>query len=275
MKIKLFLVSFLLNITISIAQTTPSYLPKNGLVGWWPFNGNANDESGNNNHGSIKGATLTTDRKGKVNSAYYFNNSSYISVKNIPSLNNTTNFSISVWEQINANTYYSQFLISRGWDQKSGHFHISYDIDSLKFNAQINQNWNIGSGQKNITSNKYTIPQVNWKNIVATYDGVNFNLYIDGILEKSTKYSNKLATSNDSIFFGKHGIYADYFLKGKLDEIGIWNRALNQQEIIALSNEKPLCELSNIVINSQGSTTFCQGSYVNLSTTIGVNYTYE
>ena len=100
MKIKLFLVSFLLNITISVAQTIPSYLPKNGLVGWWPFNGNANDESGNNNHGSIKRATLTTDRNGKVNSAYYFNNSSYISVKNIPSLNNTTNFSISVWEQI-------------------------------------------------------------------------------------------------------------------------------------------------------------------------------
>jgi hypothetical protein len=36
----------------------PSYVPTNGLVGWWPFNGNANDESGNGNHGTVNGATL-------------------------------------------------------------------------------------------------------------------------------------------------------------------------------------------------------------------------
>jgi hypothetical protein len=40
------------------AQTLPPYLPANGLVGWWPFNGNANDESGNGNNGTVNGATL-------------------------------------------------------------------------------------------------------------------------------------------------------------------------------------------------------------------------
>ena len=49
--------------TITIAQV-PSYVPTSGLVGWWPFNGNANDESGNGNNGSIFGASLTTDRFG-------------------------------------------------------------------------------------------------------------------------------------------------------------------------------------------------------------------
>jgi hypothetical protein len=42
------------------AQNVPSYVPTNGLVGWWPFNGNANDESGNGNNGTVNGATLTT-----------------------------------------------------------------------------------------------------------------------------------------------------------------------------------------------------------------------
>ena len=55
-----------------IAQNVPSYVPKDGLFGWWPFNGNANDESGNGNNGTVNGATLTVDRNGKSNSAYSF-----------------------------------------------------------------------------------------------------------------------------------------------------------------------------------------------------------
>ena len=51
--------------TMSFAQI-PSYVPANGLVGWWPFNGNANDESGNGNNGSNNGATLTKDSNGVV-----------------------------------------------------------------------------------------------------------------------------------------------------------------------------------------------------------------
>ena len=50
----------------------PSYVPANGLVGWWPFNGNANDESGNGNNGTVNGATLTSDRFGTNNKAYLF-----------------------------------------------------------------------------------------------------------------------------------------------------------------------------------------------------------
>ncbi len=62
---------FSLIITLGFSQA-PSYVPANGLVGWWPFNENANDESGNGNNGTVNGATLTTDRNGNVNSAYSF-----------------------------------------------------------------------------------------------------------------------------------------------------------------------------------------------------------
>ena len=46
---------------------------KDGLVAYYPFNGNANDESGNGNNGTVNGATLTTDRFGNTNKAYSFN----------------------------------------------------------------------------------------------------------------------------------------------------------------------------------------------------------
>lgn len=51
--------------TLSIAQV-PSYVSTNGLVGWWPFTGNANDQSVNSNNGVLSGPTLTTDRFGNT-----------------------------------------------------------------------------------------------------------------------------------------------------------------------------------------------------------------
>jgi hypothetical protein len=64
--------SAILLTALSLQAQIPSYVPTNGLVGWWPFNGNANDESGNGNHGVVNGATLTTDRFGNNGKAYSF-----------------------------------------------------------------------------------------------------------------------------------------------------------------------------------------------------------
>jgi len=49
-----------------------------GLVAYYPFDGNANDASGNGNHGTTHGVTLTTDRFGNANGAYYFGEGNYI-----------------------------------------------------------------------------------------------------------------------------------------------------------------------------------------------------
>ena len=57
---------------INTYSQVPSYVPTDSLVAWWPFSGNAIDSSGNSNNGTVNGATLTTDRFGNSNSAYYF-----------------------------------------------------------------------------------------------------------------------------------------------------------------------------------------------------------
>jgi len=69
-----------------------------GLVAYYPFNGNANDASGNGNNGIVNGATLTADRFGNPNSAYSFNGASdYIRVPNSNSLQLTNDFTLSAW----------------------------------------------------------------------------------------------------------------------------------------------------------------------------------
>ena len=81
----------------TVAQNVPNYVPTNGLVGWWPFNGNANDESGNNNNGTVNGATLTSDRFGNANKAYSFDGvNDFISYTQTP-ISNIDSVTLSFW----------------------------------------------------------------------------------------------------------------------------------------------------------------------------------
>ena len=90
---------FLLYLNLIDAQV-PAYVPTNGLVAYYPFNGNANDISGNGNNGINNGASLTTDRFGQTNSSYDFQNSS--NIISIPhntlfGFQVTSGFTISIW----------------------------------------------------------------------------------------------------------------------------------------------------------------------------------
>jgi hypothetical protein len=82
--------------SVSFSQL-PSYLPTNGLVGWWPFNGNANDESGNGNNGTVNGATLTTDRNGIANKAYSFDGINDYILTTFNGISGNASRTISVW----------------------------------------------------------------------------------------------------------------------------------------------------------------------------------
>jgi len=80
-------------------QTTTANMPIDGLIAYYPFNGNANDESGNNYNGIVTGASLSTDRKGNNNNAYSFSGlSNYISISSVPILQTIT---ICIWIESN------------------------------------------------------------------------------------------------------------------------------------------------------------------------------
>jgi hypothetical protein len=69
----LFLPLFLTSLTLLTQSSAFAQIPASGSVGYWPFNGNANDESGSGNNGTVNGgALLVTDRNGNVNAAYQF-----------------------------------------------------------------------------------------------------------------------------------------------------------------------------------------------------------
>jgi len=87
----------LLGFTNVVNAQIPSYVPADGLVGYWPFSGNANDLSPNTNNGTVNGATLTTDRFGNADSAYNFDGTSnFISIEDNNSLDLSNQYTISV-----------------------------------------------------------------------------------------------------------------------------------------------------------------------------------
>ncbi len=92
-------------------------LPTAGLVAYYTFSGNANDESGNGNDGSVSGAVLTTGRKGDADGAYSFNGGSdYISVADDPTLDLTDGLTISVWIYPEGSIVNGNSIVEKGED---------------------------------------------------------------------------------------------------------------------------------------------------------------
>jgi hypothetical protein len=166
----------------TMAQNVPSYVPTNGLVGWWPFNGNANDESGNNNNGTVNGATLTADRFGNLNKAYSFDGvDDHIEVAHSPTLNCSV-VSVSVWFNTNnflASNGFGPHLLSKressGWG------------NSFQMNVGINQaqnacwaDWSISGNGGIYYNNSTALNTGNWFNLVYTHDGSNVKLFLNG-----------------------------------------------------------------------------------------------
>jgi hypothetical protein len=264
-KTKSLIAALLLAASSAFAQV-PSYVPTNGLVGWWPFNGNANDESGNGNNGIVNGATLTTDRLGNANKAYSFDGiNDYIRVSNFnPLLNNS--FTISLWVKVISNNNYQVFL-SKG-PKAAGHFEVYSFYQTNKLS------WNTNDMCQNIQSN-FTITDNFFHNIVVVQNNNIVSFFIDNSLQGQFACTGSIQNFINDLTFGKIDDPFPYFSNGKIDDIAIWNRALSQQEITNVYNAQN-CNGSLNTITADSPTTFCAGNFVNLTSNVsGATYQWR
>jgi trimeric autotransporter adhesin len=245
-----------------IAQNIPSYVPTNGLVGWWPFNGNANDESGNGNDGTVNGATLTNDRKGVSNNAYFFDGvNDYIEFKtpNLPYLNSDR--TISIWFlKRNNNSIWTHTALAYGSASKSNSIMIGVGNN----NTIAVQGWADDIKLTQNSSNK-------WENITFSLTNGMGKVYYNGLLIATQDLQN-WSTIESVFYLGSRCDLANSYFFGDIDDIAIYNRALTQKEITALYTSTSPCTNPTASITPQGNTIFCQGGYVNLNATQGANY---
>lgn len=215
----------------------PSYIPKDSLKGWWPFNGNANDESGNGNHGSVNGASLTTDRNGLNNSAYNFdgvNDHIICTNKNLPA---KTKFSISVWIKPKVDFGGSEFIClgnssSTIWGLVAGTWINNNQYVTLAYGA--------GCSNSGEIHNQGNVSILEWQNFtfVSNGTGSNTKIYKNGKFIGTSVNGVSGNCSSQSLYIGVDIFGAPEYSNGLIDDIGIWNRALDSNEIKAIYESK-------------------------------------
>ena len=231
---------------IIYSQSVPSYVPTSGLVGWWGFNGNAQDGSGNGNHGTVNGATLTTDRFGLANASYYFDGiNDFILVPDDSTLDLTSSFTISSW--FNSSSFGIVNMIISKHDASlgnSGTYTLGlWQAGSQLVNFQATPNFNASTypginGQVNTNT---------WRNFVVTYNkSIDIlSYFIDGNLIFSTNIIFTIQNNTQPVRIGAnyHNPNIINLFNGEIDDIGMWNRVLTQQEITNLYNAQS-CQVS-------------------------------
>ena len=214
-----------------------------GLIAYYPFNGNANDETGNGHDGTVDGATLSIDRFGNPMSAYSFDGSNDKILigqapENFPSLNA---YAVSVWFLNNGGgdqgRGYGQKILSKGGYFTD--FHLS--VGSAENHGYLSW-WSDQGGFENVADLSKDYRDSVWHHVVlnkkTASDG---DLWVDGVLRAS---SNTLkAVVNDVDLVIGYTAHTDPFQQkywsGKIDDIRIYNRVLSESEIAVLAVPEP------------------------------------
>jgi hypothetical protein len=228
--------------TVGSDPTQTSSTPLDvGLTAYYPFTGNANDSGGNNYHGTVTGATLTTDRFGNANQAYSFDGSNdYISLGDVldPGSNAVT---VAMWFKwggngpgsseymlFNKETLYELHVSPEGFAEYA--FKPYWVYVGENFSVQINQ----------------------WKHVAVTYDKSTQRLYEDGQEVYSRSQTGDIGTNSEPFYFGRRSM-GRYF-NGSIDDARIYFRALSAEEITGLyaaemsTNSSP----SDLTLSSSG-----------------------
>ena len=242
------------------------------LIAYYPFNGNANDESGNGHDGTVNGATLTTDIEGNPDSAYSFDgNGDYIEVLHSSDLSPTNQITFSTWAyREDWSTYSQEKILSK---THAGGYSIgadSYDIPIGNIGVQVFRN------------NSYASPYISasslasgWHHFAGTYDGRYLKFYVDGELKNSDDAGNNYPVQynyNSSLIIASEADESvgeqQWYFDGKIDEVKIWNCALSAEEIAKEAG------INNFNTNGTPVTSFVLGGVtVTVSTASTRNFT--
>lgn len=226
---------------------------KIGLIAYYPFTGNANDSSGNNYNGDTINVVSVTDRHDQPNSAYYFTgDNSFIKILDTDKLRlYNTSFTVNYWinaEEYNA-SHGSALLHKRGAGSNNG-WHLSFTGAEAQYTAvgKIGRpSYGVSGGDDPFAVGDKYLQKNIWYMITSTYDLVTqeYKTYINGVLDNVTPgIPSPVSTCSADLYIGRDSIFPEdstplYFLKGKMDDIRIYDRIITDtemQKLFVISN---------------------------------------
>jgi hypothetical protein len=236
----------------------------NGLVAYYPLDGNANDASGNGYDATNFNVSWETNRSGVVSAAGYFNGaSSYIllpaSLVNV--MSGTNPMTISAWAETSAAASGggNKTIVDIGEATQNNMFGILSQLGTFVYSG-FGGTYNVDSG--------VSIGDNSWHQCVASFDGTNLSLYVDGVFAiASPIVSNRLNTRGT---IGIRADLADEFWNGGIDDVRIYNCALSSYEVAELYADETFCSPHAAEATAQVVNKFVVGASI---TDSGCGYT--
>ncbi|GAB2524906.1 LamG-like jellyroll fold domain-containing protein [Spirosoma aerophilum] len=216
-----------------------------GLLACFSFEGAAIDVTGNRHDGVLKNVKLVPDRCGKDNSAYLFDINSEIELRNPASLA-TPQYSYALWAKSTRNPQSGEVLVlfsigSPGGDQNMSNSNNSATNGPCIGWAGWGYNTNSNTSSFCLNTQGYAPVLNQWYHVVFTRDNKEKKLYIDGKLVNTSP-------SNDNAYYGSGVLKAkigtrnanegQHYFKGVIDDLRIYNRPLNADEVNALYSQQ-------------------------------------
>jgi hypothetical protein len=210
-------------------QASRSSLPiVSKAVGWWAAENNVSDLFGQHNgqaHGPMGYAP------GVVGNAMSFDGiSSYIEIPDAADLNFTTQMSVEAW--INPSGHVGQFdpVVKKGSAAQTGGFSLEFSGNTIVFWVYLqNIGWRSAVGT--------SIPNYQWTHVAGTYDGQRIHIYVNGQeIGTGTQVVGVIGSVSPSLSIAKDLSNAGRYYKGLIDEVTVYNAALNANEVLSIFN---------------------------------------
>ncbi len=197
-----------------------------GLVGYWKFDNNFNDSSGNNNNGTQSGGVYFTTGK-QAQAGSFDGSDDYVSVLNSANLNPSM-ITIIMWLQP---TNYGDLPSNyREPLRKENSYHVSLNTSGDAWNIGIKDP---GDGAHQVVFPQNDIPLNTWTHLALTFNGSTLIIYRDAATHATLSWTGNIGSSSNNLYIGEYGGLSRWY-SGFIDELRIYNRALSATEIKAL-----------------------------------------
>ena len=209
-----------------------------GLVGWWPFDGNASDMSGNENHGTVNGATLGADRFGQAGMAYNFDGvDDFIVVSDSNKFDfENRGFSISSWvkkfSQVNSNVG----MVLSQWNTGASPGSNQWVLSSSTSGEIGKPTFRMEVANQTFKSTSSSVMGLNeWIHLVGVRESTHTKLFMNGsLVSQNVGSSGSINETGRDLYFGKYKDSNSIFSNISIDETRIYNRALSTSEVQSL-----------------------------------------
>ena len=230
--------ALLLLLPCALLAQVPDYVPLDGLVAWYPLDGNGEDAGPLELNGIVNNATPLNNRLGAANQALSFDgDGDWINLGNLDDWD-FVDYSINLWYSTTENPDLADYraLICRG-DAYGVHIGDTGGGGGANSMAYVNANGFSGA------FNYVDLSDGHWHMMTAVRSSENgyLKLYVDGGLADSVEAGSGSLSSPQPLSIGRYWDINPHWFNGGIDDCGIWGRALQADEIEGLYLSTPGC----------------------------------